>query len=510
MNDRPNVILILADDMGFSDLGSFGGEINTPHLDRLASEGVRFSQFYNTARCSPSRASLLTGRHPHETGIGVLTEDDRPEGYAGELLADVPTVAERLKERGYATCLSGKWHLTNSMQEPTGSWPTRRGFDDFYGIIGGATDYFHPRGLWRNETKQDVPGDGYYFTTAVGEHAADFVTKESAEGTPFFLYLAFTAPHWPLHAPAEAIERYRETFRAGWDELRQNRMRRLLDEGVLGPESALSPRDDDVAPWDDVTHREWEVQRMAVYAAQIDLMDAAIGRVMDAVRDAGVEEDTLVLFLSDNGASAEHLPFTNQPYFAKRNPTHTPSGVPIAIGNEPGIWPGDATTFSSYGVGWANLSNAPFRRYKKWVHEGGIATPLIARWPAGALAKGTVQTHPFQLTDIVPTVLEATGGPNGEHPGESMLSACRGSGSAPHTLYWEHVGNCAVRRGDWKAVRAVDEPWELYDLANDRAELHDAAAEHPDLLTELVAEWKAWARRVGVIDWATYPNKVHG
>lgn len=510
MSTRPNVVVVLADDMGFSDLGCFGSEIDTPHLDRLATEGVRLNQFYNTARCSPSRASLLTGQHPHTTGVGILTEDDRPYGYPGDLSPDIPTMAERLKASGYATCLSGKWHLTNSLEEPSDSWPTSRGFDDFYGILGGAGDYFRPRALYRGATPLDVPTDpDYYFTDAIGAHGAEFVRQQAEASRPFFLYLAFTAPHWPLHAPEADVARYAERFNDGWDELRRGRFERLRAAGVLGDEATLSDRDPDEPAWDDVENKEWHCRRMAVYAAQIDRMDKAVGSVMDTIAEAGADENTLVIFLSDNGASHETMPPPDAPAFVERQPQHTMAGAPIPIGNDPSIWPGAEDTYASYGRAWANLSNTPFRRYKSWVHEGGIATPLLARWPAGGLAVGALVDSPHQLTDILPTVLDAAGVRNGavsDLPGRSMLPGWRASDvkDPEHTLYWEHIGNCAIRCGDHKAVRTADGAWELYDLSVDRSELHDLAPTKPALLADLVDAWKRWADDVGVKDWDTY------
>jgi arylsulfatase len=505
MSARPNVIVILADDMGYSDLGCFGGEIATPNIDRIGREGVRFSQFYNTARCSPSRASLLTGRHPHETGIGILTDDDRPHGYPGSLDPRFPTLAQRFADAGYATCLSGKWHLSSNVREPDESWPTRRGFGEFYGIMPGAGDYFHPAGLWHNEEKLPTPDeDGYYLTDAIAEHAASFVTGHAGRD-PFFLYLAFTAPHWPLQAPEAEIARYAHSFDDGWDALRPRRLERLVAEGILPSGTELSDRDPSQPAWVDVDDPTWEARRMAVYAAQVDLMDRGVGRVLDALEAAGAADDTIVLFLSDNGACAEELPPKDAIHFRERQPSHTPSGVPLQLGNEPSIVPGPDTSYSSYGRAWANLGNTPFRLYKRWVHEGGIATPLLVRWPRGIDA-GRIVHEPYQLTDIAPTLFAATGLEPGDGPGISMLPVARGERAHdPHTLYWEHVGNAAIRRDRWKLVRETPQPWELYDIVADRSELHDVAAEHPELVDELAAEWQNWADSVGVLPW---PNQV--
>lgn len=505
-----NIIVILADDLGYSDIGCFGGEIDTPNLDRLGRGGVRASAFYNTARCSPSRASLLTGRHPHQTGVGILTEPLAPYGgYPGSLDPTVPLIAERLKDVGYATCISGKWHLSSNTQEPGEAWPTRRGFDEFYGIMPGADSYFHPRNLWHNETRQPIPDGDYYFTDAVSDHAAGFV-QANAE-TPFFLYLAYTAPHWPLQAPEEDIERYVDRYLTGWDELRERRHDRLRQEGLLDDSSSLSRRDSRQPAWADTEHREWEARRMATYAAMVDRMDAGIGRVLDAVEATGRTENTLIIFLSDNGASAENLPPSVSPHFFKRQPSHTPSGEAMLIGNEPHIPAGRPNTYTSYGRSWANLSNAPFRLYKRWVHEGGISTPLIVSWPDAALPSGGIVHQPFQLTDLVPTIAEATGiDPAGA--GISMLPALRGEATDGQPLFWEHVGNAAMRDGRWKLVREADLPWELYDLAVDRAEEHDLAVAHPDVVERMNEAWQEWADEVGVLSWDRMKEivAVHG
>lgn len=514
---RPNVVLVLVDDMGFSDIGCYGGEIHTPHIDRLARDGVRFSQFYNTARCSPSRASLLTGLHPHQTGIGVLTNDDRPRGYPGSINDRCVTLAEVLKSAGYSTCLSGKWHLASEMREPNDAWPTRRGFDRFYGTLTGCGSFFQPGTLTRGEENAEDDGldPDFYYTDAITNEASAFIRDCHAArpGTPYFLYVAYTAPHWPLHARAEDVEKYRGRFDAGWDELREKRMRRLRELGILDDTVALSGRDPTQPAWHEAEYKEWQARRMEVYAAQIDRMDKGVGRVLAALEEAGDLANTLVIFLSDNGASDEVLPLVEIERFRKRLDIlrlRTRDGREVGIGNEPAIVPGPEDTYASYGRAWANLSNTPFRYYKRWVHEGGIATPFIVHWPAGGLGSGNVVHAPFQLTDVMPTVLEATGA---AYParykgrdiipfeGRSLLPALRGRSSPDGTLYWEHTGNAAIRRGRWKLVRDYPQPWELYDISTDRTELHDLAASHPDVVADLAGQWQAWADRVGVIGW---------
>jgi arylsulfatase len=324
--------------------------------------------------------------------------------------------------------------------------------------------------------------------------------------------VAYTAPHWPLHAPAEDIARYRGVFDAGWDDLREARFRRLVAEGLVPAGTTLSSRDPSQPAWRDAPDPAWQLGRMRAYAAQIDRMDRGVGRIVTTLAETGALADTLFLFMSDNGASAEDLPLGDPDAFRRRDsivPPATWAGAPLRIGNTPDVDPGPEDTYASYGRAWANLSNTPFRYYKRWVHEGGIATPFIAHWPAGGIVPGIVDT-PFQLVDVVPTVLEAVGivpeaihGARDRLPleGRSMLAALRGGRVEPRTLYWEHVGNAAIRRGRWKLVREHGTPWELYDVDVDRAELVNLAASHPDLAAELAAVWSAWATRVGVIPW---------
>lgn len=519
----PNVVLILVDDMGFSDVGCYGGEIQTPNIDRLARGGVRFSQFYNTARCSPSRASLLTGLYPHQTGIGVLTNDDRPHGYPGTIDDRCVTLAEVLKAAGYATCLTGKWHLASEMHTPNDAWPTRRGFDRFFGTLTGCGSFFDPGTLTRGEenVEHESRERDFYYTDAIADEASAFIREQTASqpDRPFFLYTAFTAPHWPLHARAEDLETYRGAFDEGWDVLRIRRMRRLLDIGILQPESAaLSDRDPTQPPWEAVEEKAWQARRMEAYAAQVDRMDQGVGRILGALEDADCLDTTLVIFLSDNGASDETMPhgpleqFKTRPDIVRLT---TRDGREVRIGNEPSIMPGPEDTYASYGRAWANLSNTPFRYYKRWVHEGGIATPLIVQWPAGDVLPDRIVHGPAQLTDILPTILEATGAVYPEryhgreivpYAGISLLPSLRGAAVPEHTLYREHTGNAAIRSGQWKLVRDWPRPWELYDLSRDRSELHNLADRHPEVVQALTSAWERWASRAGVIPWEVTVN----
>ncbi|GAA4479978.1 arylsulfatase [Microbacterium panaciterrae] len=502
----PNVLLIVADDMGFSDLGCYGGEIPTPNLDELARSGVRFSQFYNTARCSPSRASLLTGLHPHQTGIGVLTRPDLPHGYRGDLDPSTPTVAETLRDAGWDTALFGKWHLSAQTDAPSTSWPTRKGFDEFFGTLAGCSSYFDPQTLTRGESPATDAADDpdFYYTDAIAAEADRWLSQRGDDSRPFFLYAAFTAPHWPLHAKPEDIRAARGLFDDGWDRLREARLERLRTEGILSEGTRLSDRDPSQPAWDDVADPDWNLERMEVYAAQVIALDRAIGRILDRLRAQGELDDTLVLFLSDNGASAEELPIgTDETFVLKDRALRegTRDGSPVRFGNYPEITPGPESTYASYGIPWANLSNTPFRRYKRWVHEGGISTPLIVHWPQGRLAAGGVIDLPAQLVDILPTILDATGVPAEGAEGRSLLAALGGTAVAEAPLYWEHTGNAAIRVGQWKLVRAYPEPWELYDMVADRSELEDLADRHPDRRDALAAMWEDWAARVGALPW---------
>jgi arylsulfatase A-like enzyme len=514
---NPNIVLVLADDLGFSDLGCYGSEIETPHLDALAAGGVRMTRFTTTARCSPSRASLLTGLHPHQTGIGVLTGNDGPGGYPGSLNDRCVTAAEVLRDAGYTTYMSGKWHLSHEKANPSPAWPTRRGFQHFFGTLDGGGDYFAPQRLHRGEqdvSQEAVDDPDFYYTDAITDAAVGYIRNHRAD-RPFFCYVAYTAPPFPLHAREEDIARCAGRYREGWDVVRERRIERMRKLGILGDDVEASPRDPEVPAWDDAPDKAWEQRRMEVYAAMVESMDRGIGRIVDELRVTGQLDDTLFVFLSDNGGCAEEL--RSDPEAADRFRRHhliippsAPDGTPMRVGNSPAIRPGTADTYTSYGQAWANLSNTPFRLYKRWVHEGGIATPLIVSWPAGGLTDGVIDA-PHQLTDIAPTLLEATGVPalaeRGDQQlpplrGASMLDRLRGGSAVEHDLFWEHIGNAAVRSGDWKLVREFEGEWELYDLSVDRSESNNLAADHPERVADLARRWQTWADSVGVIPYA--------
>jgi len=514
MPQPPNVLIILNDDMGFSDVGCYGGEVLTPHLDRLATGGVRLSQFYNTARCSPSRASLLTGLHPHQTGIGILTEDDRPDGYPGNLNHHCTTIAQVLRTAGYATGMSGKWHIAHEWVTPTAAWPLQRGFEHFYGTLAGAGSYYYPTTLMRdNENiEHEALDPDFYYTDAISDDAARVLAEHVRDRPdhPFFHYVAYTAPHWPLHAREEDIAAYRGRFDAGWDALREERMNRLIGTGILNPSWQLSERDATQSAWGDAEHKEWQCRRMETYAAQIGRMDRGIGRIVRTLERTGRLENTLIIFLSDNGGCAEQVTPDWATWMEKGlvARARTRDGRMVRFGNDPDIMPGGEDTYASYGRAWANLSNTPFREYKHWIHEGGIATPLIIHWPAGLQNAGAIRHHPHQLPDIMATVLDATGSiypdvHNG-HPifpleGRSMLPTLRGEASQDHPLFWEHEGNAAVRLGKWKLVRKYPGPWELYNMDSDRTELHDLALQYPERVAAMAHDYEDWAVRCGVI-----------
>ena len=511
---QPNVIIFLADDLGFSDLGCYGSEIRTPALDALSRRGTRLREFHNTPRCSPSRASLLTGLHPHQAGIGVLCNDTSEwGGYTGNLDEQSATLAEILSQAGYQTAVRGKWHLSNQTSVPNGAWPTERGFDSFYGTLDGCASYFAPTTLTRdteNVEDEALNQPDYFYTDAIAEESVSFLQGRDKD-RPFFLYVPFTAPHWPLHAREGTIERYRKTYRRGWDELRQERYERQLKLGVIDDNVTLSPRDPSVPAWVDEPEKEWQVSRMSTYAAMVEEMDTAIGQILEEVEQQGATQETLVIFLSDNGASADPVPLIELEHFRQRSNIlrqQTRDGRPVHIGNDPMVHPGGEDTYGSYGKAWANLSNTPFRRYKVWTHEGGVSTPFIVSWPDGGVLGGEVLQGTFQLTDIVPTIIEAAGvSPSNERngmpthslPGISMLETLRGGAEKDHPLWWEHVGNAAYRSGKWKVTREHGFDWELYDIETDRAELHDLATKYPDVVKELVNEWQLTADAVGVI-----------
>ncbi|GGG84176.1 arylsulfatase [Parapedobacter pyrenivorans] len=502
---RPNIVLIMADDMGYSDIGCYGGEIETPNLDRLATEGLRFSQFYNNARCCPSRASLMTGLYPHQTGIGHMTNDPEDStafnyglpAYSGDLNFQSVTIAEVLKSAGYQTLMTGKWHLG---YHDRSRWPLQRGFDKYYGLIAGASNFFEPsgkRGLTLMNDPIEPEGNDFYVTDAFTDYAIQFVNESQAESdAPFFLYLAYTSPHWPLNALTEDIAKYRGTYKAGWKTLRRERFERMQRMGVIdGQVTQLS--DDDGAEWDKLTPEQQDEMdyRMAIYAAQVDRMDQNIGRLIETLEASGELENTLIFFLTDNGACAE-------------------GG--LLGGGEKELLGGKGGYFLTYGQSWANASATPYRTYKHWVHEGGIGTPLIVHWPQGIVKRvqGDFTDQYGFLQDIMATAIDVADADyptkyNGESitplQGQSMRHVLQGEDTPIHEepIFWEHEGNGAVRYGNLKLVKAYQpgnpSNWELYDISKDRSEMNDLSAEMPDAVAELSGYYDQWAVENGVL-----------
>jgi len=499
---RPNIILILADDMGYSDLGCYGSEIHTPNLDALAAKGLRFTQFYNAARCCPTRAALLTGLYPHEAGVGHMLQDFKKPAYTNGLNDNSATIAELLHEAGYRTYHVGKWHVggVDAKAEPR-NHPMSRGFDRAYGS-GGGGNYFTLQPLYINREYIKTP-ENFYATDAFTEWGVKFLEEHQAKHKeePFFLHLCYTAPHFPLHAKPEDIAKYRGTYRAGWDKLRETRFAKQQELGVMDKRTKLSPRDPVAKAWDELSETEkdeWD-QRMSVHAAMIDCMDQGIGRVLDAVKRAGAEENTLVVFLSDNGASAEALDTWPNP----------------ARGHKPGSVVGTKESHRGIEIGWANAANTPFRENKMWTHEGGICTSFIAQWPAGIKARGKLTGEVGHVIDLMPTFLELAGG---SYParyrsfelkplaGTSLVPVLQGKKIGERTLGWEHEGNRAYRVGDWKLVATFKGEWELYDLSKDRSEVNNLATKYPKRVQEMAAQWQQWADKVGVVPWEELPG----
>lgn len=513
---RPNIILILADDMGFSDTEPYGSEISTPNLKKLATGGVRFTQFYNNPRCCPSRASLMTGLYPHQVGMGLMTSDygHYPyPAYKGDLSDDCVTIAEALRGGGYRTAMAGKWHLTPDKKGfDNHNWPLQRGFEKFFGTIQGAGSYFDPVTLTRDNTSIQA-GEGFYYTDAIAENATKYIEEFAGHGSPFFLYTAFTAPHWPLHCLEDDIAKYHARYRDGWDVLRRERHQRQLKMGMVQEKWALTRRDPRVPAWALASYKDWEMRRMAVYAAMIERLDRGIGQIVDKVNQLGIAENTLIFFMSDNGGNFEELddpgPKAPRPDYM---PYTTLDGRPVQRGNKPEVMPGPADTYQSIGIPWGNCANTPFRLYKHYAHEGGISSPLIVHWPA-AIKKGDALTHQTgHETDIMATCLDVAGVPypatakSGQPlpalAGTSLMPILLGSvrtGRAP--FFWEHEGNSAMREGKWKLVSRFPDAWELYDMEEDRTELHDLSDAQPERVTAMVASYSAWAKSVGVQPW---------
>lgn len=497
--DRPNIILIMTDDMGFSDIGCYGGEIETPNLDALAKSGLRFTQFYNTGRCCPTRASLLTGLYAHQAGLGHMTytKDRGPEnpGYRGRLMERCVTLAEVLRTAGYKTYQTGKWHVGDKKKE---WWPLGRGFDHCYSCPEGGGFFFRPsdykeeRRIIRDNTvlydRQNDPPKDWYATDAWTDEGLKMIKQAVKKEQPFFWYLAHNAPHFPLQAKPGDIAKYRGKYRVGWDVIRRQRYERLRELGLVDEKWPLSPRQDGIPAWDKLSDQQKDKQdlRMATYAAMIDCVDQNMGKIIARLKEVGAYDNTLILFLHDNGGCSQ--------------------GGKMGSNKKEGMC-GTAESFAYYGTCWANVSNTPFRKYKKWIHEGGISTPLIAHWPGGVGSElhGSLVKSPGHVIDIMPTLVELAGATYPKTFKGHEIIPCEGVSLVPvfegktferkQPLFFEHEGNRGVRRGDWKLVAAKGKPWELYNIEKDRTELNDLADQMPDKVVELAALYEQWSER---------------
>ena len=552
--DRPNIVVILSDDMGYSDIGCYGSEIKTPNLDSLAKGGVRFTQFYNTGRCCPSRGSLLTGLYPHQSGIGHMTSDLGIPSYQGDLNRQSLTLAEAAKGAGYRTYMAGKWHVTpydeSELTNPDRSnWPRQRGFDRFFGTIFGAGSFFDPSSLARDnqyitpENDPEYQPDGiWYYTDAISDNTVRYIREhaENHTGEPFFQYVAYTAAHWPMHALPEDIAKYEGNYDNGYAPVREARLEKLKQLGLRSEQWEPAPL---IGDWERVKNKEWESACMEVYAAMVDNMDQGIGRIIRALKETNQYENTLILFMQDNGGCAETFgrkrvgplerpdkptlePMRKDELQSNMVPPQSRDGYPLRRGT--GVMPGAPDTAVGYGENWANVSNTPFREYKHYVHEGGIATPLIAHWPAGiaktgdgfrSTDEGNLNDTPTHLIDIMATLVDLG---QVEYPstrdqkeitpleGISLTPALKGKALVrEQPIFFEHEGNRAVRDGKWKLVSKGDEgAWELYDMEADRAEMNDLIESRKEIADRLIAQYDEWATRAGVVPFDSLEKKL--
>jgi len=499
IQSAPNILHIISDDMGYADIGCYGSEIETPNLDSLAAQGLRFTNFYVNNMCWPTRASLMTGLYPKT----ALPHKGSSEG---GLHKDATTLPEALKTAGYTTLMSGKWHLSTTKEIDGPGTPHHKGFDHYFGTVDGASDFFAPNGVALNGERvehewQDNPD--YYYTDSITDYALKFL-KEADQEMPFYLYLSFNAAHWPLHARPEDIEKYKSHYAMGWDKLREQRHAKMKGLGVIDPEWKLSPRNEDTESWEEAEDKEWQQRRMEVYAAQVTSMDENIGRVIRYLKAVGKFDDTLILFHHDNGGC--HVEYgTERTGSWTREFTTDGKKTPIVPGNVPGIMPGPQSTFQSYGFGWANAANTPFRYFKQYDHEGGTRSPLIVSWPDGIShdLEGGIVYDLGHAIDIMPTFLEAAGaGTVAQKPmpleGMSLLSSITGAPSITverGPIFWAHNKGWAVREGDWKLVSKNKKTWELYNLVEDGTELNDLSTEHPERVEAMTKRWQEWDTR---------------
>ncbi len=497
---RPNIIVIMTDDMGYSDLGCYGSEIQTPNLDGLAKEGVRFSQFYNTSRCSPTRSSLMTGLYSHQAGMGLLTRDEGVQnpGFRGRLMERCVTIAEVLRAKGYRNIITGKWHMGDAKRE----WlPLARGFDRFYGCPQGGGFFFRPS-TWKQERfivrgndiiydKDTDPPRGWYTTDAFTDEGIKYVEEAVEAKKPFFWYLAHNAPHFPLQAKEADIAKYRGKYMVGWDEIRKDRYKKLIELGLIDKAWELSKRGAGIPAWDTLSDKQKKEQdeRMAIYAAMIDCVDQNVGKIVMSLKELGVYENTLIVFLHDNGGQ---------------------SGPALMGSNNGKGAPGTAESEVYYGTCWANVSDTPFREYKNFVHEGGTSTPLIAHWPKGIDVNmgGKIAIEPAHLIDLMTTFVDISGATYPETfkgheiipmEGKSLLPILQGkpfTRDAP--IFFEHQGNRGARQGKWKLVALKGKSWELYDMEADRTELNNLAKQMPKRVKKISMLYDAWAERAFV------------
>lgn len=502
---KPNIVLILVDDLGYSDIGAYGSEIQTPNIDKLAYGGLRLKEFYNNSICAPTRASLLTGQYPHKAGVGYFDVNLGLPAYQGFLNKQSLTLGEVLKGAGYTTLLSGKWHVGND----SASWPLQRGFDKFFGVIGGGANYFngepmplggraYPVVLLEGNGRYKPAAKDYYFTREITNHALSFVEDAAKRAKPFFLYLAYTAPHWPLQALPEDIVKYKGKYAQGWDALRRQRLAKQIELGLVDKSAVPAVRDEDVPDWETLTWDEKELwqRKMEVFAAMVDRADQGVGQLLVKLKELKQDENTLIVFLSDNGAPAEDV-------------AH---GGKRAANNAGPV--GTAGSFEAQGKNWSYASNTPFRSFKANAYEGGISSPFIAYFPnrikAGTVAKGTAH-----LIDLAPTFYEVAGAKYPAKSADIAINPLPGKSLAPllfkgeelqrgEPLFWERAGNRAVRKGKWKLVSIFPSyQWELYDVEADRGETQNLASRYPLVVDELSAAYFEWAKKNDVVDYET-------
>ncbi|MDE0839728.1 MAG: arylsulfatase, partial [Kiritimatiellae bacterium] len=533
--ERPNIIVILSDDMGFTDIGCYGSEIETPALDGLAANGMKFTQFYNTGRCCPTRASLLTGLYPHQTGLGHMTASKYLEpGYVNSIGENCVTMAQVLKTAGYRNYHVGKWHVfkesdSSDLSNPNfQNWPKQRGFDRNYTMLSGAGSFFDPKTMVRDNTRISVNADKeyepetYYFTDAISDNAVTYIKdhQQQHRNKPFFIYVAYTAAHWPMHALPKDIAKYKGHYDAGYDAVRKARYAKAKKEGVIGDESVLTPT---VGDWANVKNREWELRCMEVYAAMVDNMDQGIGRIVGTLKSEKIFDNTLICFMQDNGGCAEGMgrrargkltsradkptkpPMKDTDLQMGMIPSQTRDGYPLLMG--PGVMPGPADTYIGYGRDWANVSNTPFREYKHWVHEGGVATPMILSYPDGVSKTGSIAKDPGHLIDIMATCVDYAGATYPTEFAGKTITPMQGVSLRPvlegkalnrgKPVFFAHEGNSAIREGRWKLVAKKKDVkadnWELYDMQVDRSETNNLAAKHPERTADMKKRWYAWA-----------------